>query len=472
MMMLNLRSRRRSAGVFLLLLLEFAGAYQQQQLGALSRRRALEVSAGVGGFLPAGWAWPVFGAQQGNDVTRVVGGIRRRRLGGSDMEVSELGLGTQRWGSTDFNGPDEALCFAMLDRAVLSGGVNLVDTAEQYPIPSGRGSPEGRTEVILGKWMKDRKARDKVVISTKITGGLNVNAATIKRACEGSLKRLDTDHLDLYLLHWPARYTPQSNWGQSLEYDINFGRRRRPFEADFEEVVSAMGDLIQEGKIRGYGSCNDNAVGLMGMCAAAKALNVPKPAAFQNDYSLLNRRIEENGLSEACDLENVGFMAYNVLAGGVLTGKYGLDDNNNDNAPAAVDDGIESRAAANFAEPRGRMDTRGWGLTLARYRTPAARRAAKQYFALAKQYKMEPLDLAQRFAAGRDAVTTSLVGHTSLDQLDASIAAFQRANKQDLPKQLKWDIDRVHLQNRLPLFALDDAGPDWDNSGFIGERIP
>jgi len=291
------------------------------------------------------------------------------------------------------------------------------------------------------------------------------------------LKRLKRDYLDVYLLHWPARYTPQSNWGQSLEYAWTYGRRNKMVASSFEDVVEAMGELIEEGKIRGYGSCNDNAVGLMGLCAAADAGGVPRPVAFQNDYSLLNRRIEENGLSEACCLENVGFMAYNVLAGGMLTGKYGLDLKDLESPPAAVDDPDEARAAVSARNPRGRMDTRGWGLTLGRYRTPAARRAAKQYFALAKKAKIDPAAFALRFAAGRDAVTTSLVGHTSLAQLDASIDAFRTAaaarGNNPLPV---WDIDKVHLQNRLPLFALDDAGAQFleedPNIGLIGERIP
>lgn len=444
---------------FLLLLCK-AGAYTPSAPRGGPTRRALSLGA-FGGLL-----WPKSAVARTNDVTATVEGIRRRRLGNSDIDVSELGIGTQRWGSTDFNGPDEALCHAMLDRAVASG-VNLVDTAEQYPIP---GPPEGRTEEIIGRWLKKNKRSD-LVIASKITGGMNVNKKNIKADCEGSLKRLQTDYLDVYLLHWPQRYTPQANWGQSLEYSVPYGRQNALVCSSFDDVVEAMGELIDEGKIRGYGSCNDNAVGCMGLCAAADARGVARPLAFQNDYSLLNRRCEENGLSEACTLQNVGFMAYNVLAGGMLTGKYGLDLGDT-NDVAAVDDPDDARASRNARNPRGRMDTSGWGQTLARYRTPAARRAAKQYFALATKAKMDPLNLALRFPAGRDAVTTSLVGHTSLAQLDASIAAFRRAAKAGLSNQLLWDIDRVHLQNRLPLFALDNAGDDWSNRGIIGERIP
>ena len=181
----------------------------------------------------------------------------------------------------------------------------------------------------------------------------------------------------------------------------------------------------------------------------------------------------------------------------MLTGKYGLTPNDGV-APAAVDDGDRARAKKYAEAPRGRMDTRGWGLTLGRYRTTAMRSAAAQYTKLAKEYGIKggparrPMprparrhrrdaeshpragltELSFRFVAGRKAVTSSLVGHTSLAQLDASIDAYRKAAKGPLPDQLLWDIDRVHLQNRLPLFANDEAGKDWRNEGFIGERIP
>jgi len=146
-----------------------------------------------------------------NSVVRVVDGIRQKRLGGTDIIVSEMGLGTQRWGSADFNGPDEALCHQLLDRAVLRSGINLVDTAEQYPIPSDRGRPEGDTERIIGNWIKKEAGRrQKLVIASKITGGRNINRRTIEADLRGSLERLGTDYLDVYMLHWPARYRPQS----------------------------------------------------------------------------------------------------------------------------------------------------------------------------------------------------------------------------------------------------------------------
>jgi aryl-alcohol dehydrogenase-like predicted oxidoreductase len=206
-----------------------------------------------------------------NEVLKTVKGMKHRRLGGSDIAVSELGLGTQRWVSTDFNAPDEALCFAFMDKAILQNGVNLIDTAEQYPIPSGneggKSAAEGDTERCIGRGIKERKVpRGDVVIATKIVGGRNVTPRNIKVACEESLKRLGTDYIDVYQLHWPQRYSPQSNWGQSLAYNLD--REKSPYwraqggPTSFEDLCLAMENLIQEGKIRGWGLCfgHDTAV--------------------------------------------------------------------------------------------------------------------------------------------------------------------------------------------------------------------
>jgi len=150
-------------------------------------------------------------ASQGRPDLPSVNGIPRHYLGKSDIVVSALGLGTQRWVSSDFNAPTKEECFTFLDTAILKHGVNLVDTAEQYPIPSdGRDVQEGDVERCIGDWMKDRKvSRDRMVIATKITGGRNVTPKNIQADCEGSLKRLQTDYIDVYLLHWPQRYSPQ-----------------------------------------------------------------------------------------------------------------------------------------------------------------------------------------------------------------------------------------------------------------------
>lgn len=448
-----------------------------------SRRKVLLASSLWGGVFgagsssassgPANVKTTVPGAKGGtNEVIRTVQGMKHRRLGGSDIAVSELGLGTQRWVSTDFNAPDEATCFAFMDQAILEHGVNLIDTAEQYPIPSdGKSAAEGDSEVCIGKWMKDRQVpRSEVVIATKITGGRNITPKNIKTACEGSLRRLGTDYIDVYQLHWPQRYSPQSNWGQSLAYNIDNDAspywRAMGGPTSFDELCVAMEGLVQEGKIRGWGLCNDNAYGLTACTRTARALGTTPPCSIQGDFSMIDRKSEENAVAEAASPynENVGFMSYNALAGGMLTGKY-MD------IPAAMDDwSNRSRAMASLQYPRGRMDTRGWGATLFRYRTDAAQAAIKDYQRIAERYKMTLAELALRWNRQRSLVTTTLVGHTTMEQLDASLKYF--TTKEPLSDDIMWEIDVVHMRNRLPIFSSNRVGQDWNGSGEIGESIP
>ena len=332
------------------------------------------------------------------------------------------------------------------------------------PIPSDNfGSPEGYTEQIIGSWLRqDKSRRGRVVLTSKITGGDNVNKQNIIADCEGSLRRLGTDYLDVYLLHWPARYTPQSNWGQSLEFNIQVQELLGP-QASFEEIVQAMGALVKAGKIRSWGLANDNAYGLAATTYAARALGAPPPCVMQNDYSILNRRIEENGVSEASSpmQENVGFMAYDVLAGGILTGKYLKE-------PAAIDSfnlGRKEAALRRFRDPRGRMDDPSWGQTLYRYRSGPADEATRQYAKLAKQHGMSLTELSLRWVRQRSPVTTSLLGTSSMAQLTEDLAYFRQ--EAQLPRELMWEIDRVHMKNRLPIFASTKLGKD-DSEGEFG----
>mmetsp|Transcript_18638 Transcript_18638/g.42594 ORF Transcript_18638/g.42594 Transcript_18638/m.42594 type:complete len:313 (-) Transcript_18638:765-1703(-) len=277
------------------------------RFAAIDRRRAISSAAGSAVSLNGIFENFKFGAGNAasaavssgstNEVVRVKNGIKHRRLGSSDIIVSEIGLGTQRWASDDFNAPDEKTCGEFMDEAILNGGVNLIDTAEQYPIPSGgNGLNEGGSEELIGRWMKSRKVkREDVVIATKITGGRNVTPRNIKLDCEGSLKRLQTDYIDVYQLHWPARYSPQANWGQSLKYNLDADQdrywRSGGGPTSFEDLCLAMEGLIQEGKIRGWGLCNDNAYGLTGCTRTAKMLGTTPPCSIQGDFSLIDRKV-------------------------------------------------------------------------------------------------------------------------------------------------------------------------------------
>lgn len=412
-----------------------------------------------------------------NQVVTTIQGMKRKRLGGSDILVSELGLGTQRWVSNDFNAPNKQLCYDFLDKAILQSGVNLIDTAEQYPIPSdGRDVQEGDGERLLGEWLRERKStvkREDVVLATKITGGRNVTPKNIVQDCEGSLRRLNTDYIDIYQLHWPQRYSPQSNWGQSLAYNIDNDSsmywRGMGGPTTFEDLCSSMQKLIDDGKIRGWGLCNDNAYGLTACTRTARALGTTPPCSMQGDFSLIDRKSEENGVSEAASPynENVGYMSYNALAGGMLTGKY-------NEVPAAVDDFTRNqnrdRAMANLQSPRGRMDTRGWGGTLYRYRSDAAMEAIRAYELIAKKYKMPLTELALRWNRQRSLVTTTLLGHSTMEQLESSLKYF--TVKEPLSEDIMWEIDMVHMRNRLPIFSSSRVGRDWLGEGEIGETIP
>jgi len=450
---------------------------------SMGRRRSMIVTLGAGGggifdgifgknptaaAVPKG---PKSSSGPTNEVIKVVNGMKQRRLGGTDIMVSELGLGTQRWASGDFNAPNEQECFEFMDQAILKHGVNLLDTAEQYPIPSGGRAKEGDSELLIGKWMKERNVpREKVVIATKITGGRNVTPKNIKNNCNGSLKRLGTSYIDIYQLHWPQHYSPQANWGQSLKYNIESDQdeywRQGGGPTSFEDVCLSMEGLIEEGKIKGWGLCNDNAYGLTACTRTAKMLGTTPPCSIQGDFSLIDRKSEENGVAEAASPfnENVGFMSYNALAGGMLTGKY-MD------IPAAVDDMSDrERAMKSLQNPRGRMDTRGWGSTLYRYRTEAAQSAIRDYSKIASKNKMSLTELSLRWTRQRSLVTTTLVGHSNLKQLQESIKFFTM--KDPLPDSVMWEIDRVHMRNRLPMFSSDKVGKDWFGQGEIGESIP
>jgi aryl-alcohol dehydrogenase-like predicted oxidoreductase len=280
---------------------------------------------------------------------------------------------------------------------------------------------------------------------------------------------LDTDYIDIYMLNWPQRYSPQTNWGQSLRYDIEAEEdsywRSSGGPISFESLCLSMEDLIQKGKIRGWGLCNDNAYGLTACTRTAKDIGTTPPCSIQGDYSLLDRKSDEDGLSEVASKfnENVGFMGYNVLAGGMLTGKYL-------NIPPAVVDEDEDRAKQNLSNPRGRMDTRGWGGTLYRYRSEAARNAIQQYNTIAKKNGMTLTELSLRWARQRSLVTTSLVGHTSIKQLEETMAAFKQT--EPLSRNVLLDIDAVHMKNRLPIFSTNRVGSDWNGEGEIGDAIP
>ncbi|KAI8469206.1 MAG: aldo/keto reductase [Monoraphidium minutum] len=331
-------------------------------------------------------------------------------LGGSSLKVPIVCLGTMTFGEQN----TEEESFAIMDYA-LSRGVNFFDTAELYPVPP-RQETNTDSERIIGNWMKARGNRDQVIITTKVASafpGLDrsfivanrseppaadapqpaLTRAQIRQACEASLRRLQTSYIDVYLIHWPARYA------------ACFGKRRYRPEMEWEsppidEQVAAMGELIKEGKIREWGLSNETTFGVCAFCEAAKRLGVQPPAAIQNDASLVLRSFEAD-LAEACAPRNnnIGLLAYGCLAGGTLTGKY-----------------------AGGARPEKGRHTIYPGFQ-PRYLTDRVQAAAAQYAALAQSRGLTPTQLALAWAATRWYMGSVIIGATSLEQLAANVDA-------------------------------------------------
>lgn len=313
-------------------------------------------------------------------------------LGDSDLKVSEICLGTMTFGRQ--NTIEEA--HQQLDYA-LERGVNFLDAAEMYPVPVAA-ETQGQTEAYIGEWLI-KQQRDKLIVATKISGPnrnfqwlrggqLAVDRKNIEQAVEDSLRRLQTDYIDLYQIHWPDRYVPQ--FGQTV-YDPSQERETVPIP----EQLTVFADLIKAGKIRHLGVSNETPWGIAAFSHAAKALGLPKIVSIQNAYSLLNR-VFDSHLAEASRLENVGLLAYSPLAFGLLSGKY-LNA-----APA--------KARLTLFEQFG-----------GRYRNTQVTTAVSAYVEVARAFGLKPVHLALAFVRSRFFVTSTIIGATTLEQLVENI---------------------------------------------------
>ncbi len=340
-----------------------------------------------------------------------------RRLGRSDLTVSAICLGTMTFGEQ--NSAREA--HDQLDWAV-AHGINFIDTAEMYPVPP-RAETYGETERIIGAWLK-RQDRSRVVIATKaagparsltwIRGGpTGFDETNLRQALEGSLKRLQTDYVDLYQLHWPARNQPMfGEW----RFDPSKERPATPIL----EQLEALAKLVAEGKIRYVGLSNEHPWGVMTFVKLAEEFNLPRVVSIQNAFSLLNRTFE-GGLAEVCWREEVSLLAYSPLAFGHLTGKYLKN-------PAA--EGRLTRFP-NFGQ---------------RYTKPNVRPAVEAYAALAEAWGMSPGTLALSWCYHHPLVTSTIIGATSLAQLEENVRAWE----QRLTAEQEAEIDAVHLRYTNP----------------------
>jgi aryl-alcohol dehydrogenase-like predicted oxidoreductase len=336
-----------------------------------------------------------------------------RELGRSGVKVSAICLGTMTFGEQNTEADGHAQMDYALDR-----GITMFDAAEIYPVPP-KPETQGRTEAIIGSWLSSRKARDKVMLATKVIGRTKMNwlrkdgspgrqsRAQLIEALHGSLKRLNTDHIDLYQLHWPDR--PMRIF-EGLDYVHKEGDSH-----PIEEILGVLGDLVRQGKIRFAGLSNETPWGVMSFLKVAENLSLPRIVSIQNAYNLVNRSFE-TGLAEIFYREQVSLLAYSPLGQGYLTGKY-----------------------EGGALPEGSRKT--LFNRLGRYEMGNGPRAISAYVALAQTHGLDPAQMALAFAASRPFVTSTIIGATTLAQLETDIAGCLLR----LSDAVIQDIEQLHL---------------------------
>lgn len=338
-----------------------------------------------------------------------------RTLGRTDLRVSLICLGTMTWGSQN----SEAEAHEQLDYAI-GQGVTFIDTAEAYPVTPVSADTQFLTETYIGNWIAARGRRDDIVLATKVAGptrdpvrtfrgGDNrLDRRNIEQAVEDSLRRLRTDYIDLYQVHWPDRPVP------------SFGRRGLsriedgPDIVPIEETLDALADLVKAGKIRHFGVSNETPWGLSEYLRLSRDKGLPRVASIQNAYNLLNRLFEQ-GLAEFALREQVGLLAYSPLAGGNLTGKY---------LGGVVPPGSRREVAKQFV----------------RYDLPGQPLASARYVAIAHAFGLDPAQMALAYVNSREFVTANIIGATSMAQLKADIASVDIV----LPEEAIAAIEAVH----------------------------
>ena len=347
--------------------------------------------------------------------------MQLKSLANTGILVPEICLGTMTFGEQN----TQAEAFQQLEYA-LDQGLFFWDTAEMYPVPP-KPETQGATETILGNWIAQRGQRDQLFIASKIAGpsqgGSHIRdgqtrftAAEISSAIDGSLKRLQSDYIDLYQLHWPQRPT---NFFGKLGYGNTEAHNQQQVTA-LEETLSALSDEIKKGRIRYIGLSNETPWGTLKFLHLAEKLGLEKFVSVQNPYSLLNRTYEI-GMSEIAHYENVGLLAYSPLAFGYLTGKF--------------------RHGARPANARVTLFSR-----FSRYSNPESEWATEQYAQLAERHGLTPTQLALAFIKQQFFVTSTIIGATNLDQLKENIQAFDI----DLSAEVLQGIEDIHRKQPNP----------------------
>ncbi|MGC8121300.1 NADP(H)-dependent aldo-keto reductase [Marinobacter sp. VGCF2001] len=343
--------------------------------------------------------------------------MQKRKLGLTDIEVSLICLGTMTWGEQN----TEQEAFEQLDFAV-DQGVNFIDVAEMYPVPP-KSDTQGLTEQYLGNWLTRRGRRDDLVIASKVAGpgnglsylrgGPRLTAEHVRAACEESLKRLQTDYIDLYQVHWPDR---NANFFGKLGYVRDPDEQMTPIE----ETLEALDGLVREGKVRQIGLSNETPWGTMQYLALAQQRGWPRAVSIQNPYNLLNRSFEA-GLAEFAHREGTGLLAYSPLAFGMLSGKY-------------LGGKWPEQARLTLYE------------RFSRYTGDRAADATRAYAELAHQHGLTPAGMALAWVNSREFVTSNIIGATTMEQLKENIGSAGVTLSPDLVSA----IEAIHNEFTYP----------------------
>ena len=347
--------------------------------------------------------------------------MKYHTLGRTDISVSEICLGTMTWGSQN----TEAEAFEQMDYA-LSHGVNFFDTAELYPTTPVSPETFTDTEKLVGNWFEKSGKRQDVVLATKVAGpgrsyirgGKPLDGATVREAVDASLKRLKTDYIDLYQIHWPNRphFHFRGNWG----FDASKQDKQKA-GSDIREILGALGDCVKAGKIRAIGLSNETTWGTQKYLQLAEAQDLPRVATVQNEYNLLYRHYDLD-MAEMSHHEDVGLLAYSPLAAGLLSGKY-------------LDGGLPtgSRGTIN-KDLGGRM-------------VPSQEPATRAYVELARAHGLDPAQMALAFCLTRPFMASVIIGATTMDQLKTDIGAADVT----LSSEVLEGIAKIHRQYPLPM---------------------
>ncbi|MDC0472807.1 aldo/keto reductase [Pelagibacteraceae bacterium] len=343
--------------------------------------------------------------------------MKFKKLGNTDIDVSLICLGTMTWGTQN----SEKDAFEQMDYSV-EKGVNFFDTAEIYSVPPSAES-YGKTEEMIGNWFEKRKNREKIILASKVAGPRcdwirggknNYNEKNIGDAIDGSLKRLKTDYIDLYQLHWPERST---NCFGVREFNVN--EEEKEWNS-FESILQALDKYVKSGKIRYIGMSNETPYGLSRYLELSKNKNLPRMMSVQNPYSLVNRTYEI-GMSEISIREKCGLLVYYPLAAGALSGKY---------------------RGGQMPKNSRQSLFKGWERMI----NPLAMKAYDEYYKLAKEYKITMVQLAQAFVNSRPFVTSNIIGATTIEQLKENIKSIDI----ELTDEMMDKINLIHNNNPNP----------------------